>query len=213
MKSETEQQHTSEANHSPECKCLQCAARRTLSSNESLIAELRFAGGVKSIDPVTRDLLRRARAALEGQNAHETRVSSQYRALAEEFIASNDLGEPRRNATRFFADWLDWRNTQKASGETPEGRTCLGCGRSYPCPSDCPAGTASATGIQDIRALLIGELQAGTAVNDDGITYIFLGPITDDTESGISIDHIEAAALHEWLGKALRRSLKAGDAP
>jgi len=34
-------------------------------SNESLISELRFAGNVKSIDPVTRDLLRRAREALE----------------------------------------------------------------------------------------------------------------------------------------------------
>jgi len=38
-----------------------------VTSNESLIAELRFAGNVKSIDPVTRDLLRRAREALEGQ--------------------------------------------------------------------------------------------------------------------------------------------------
>jgi hypothetical protein len=57
--------------------------------------------------------------------------------------------------------------------------------------------------IKRIQPLLIGELQAGTGVNDDGITYIAIGPITEDEESSIGIDEIEARALHEWLGRAL----------
>jgi hypothetical protein len=57
--------------------------------------------------------------------------------------------------------------------------------------------------IKQIHALLIGELQAMTFVNDDGVTYIAIGPITDDDDSAIGIDEIEARALHEWLGKAL----------
>jgi hypothetical protein len=36
----------------------------------ALIAELRFAGVQRSIDPVTRDLLRRARQALQGNGCH-----------------------------------------------------------------------------------------------------------------------------------------------
>lgn len=57
--------------------------------------------------------------------------------------------------------------------------------------------------IKQIHALLIGELQAGTCVNDEGITYIAIGPITDDDDSAVGIDEIEARALHEWLGRAL----------
>jgi hypothetical protein len=51
-------------------------------------------------------------------------------------------------------------------------------------------------------ALLIGEIQAGTFVNDDSVMYIALGPIIDE-ESALSIDEIEARALYEWLGRAL----------
>ena len=58
-----------------QCNC-NAGRLQPLTSNESLISELRFAGNVKSIDPVTRDLLRRAREALEGQNAPETRAGA-----------------------------------------------------------------------------------------------------------------------------------------
>lgn len=57
--------------------------------------------------------------------------------------------------------------------------------------------------IERIHPLLIGELQAGTVVNEHDVTYIAIGPITEDDDSGISIDEIEARALHEWLGRAL----------
>lgn len=57
--------------------------------------------------------------------------------------------------------------------------------------------------IKRINPLLIGELQAGTGENDDGVTYIAIGPITEDDDSGIGIDEIEARALYEWLGRAL----------
>jgi hypothetical protein len=58
--------------------------------------------------------------------------------------------------------------------------------------------------LKQVHPLLIGELQAGICVNDDGCRYIALGPISDDAESAIGIDEIEARALHEWLGRVLR---------
>lgn len=57
--------------------------------------------------------------------------------------------------------------------------------------------------IKRIPGLLIGDLHAGAGVNDDGVTYIAIGPITDDDESHISIDEIEARALCAWLATSL----------
>lgn len=48
-----------------------------------------------------------------------------YRALAEKFIEANDLEEPRRGATRFFADWLDHRRAVETT-ETPPVRDWRG---------------------------------------------------------------------------------------
>ncbi len=61
--------------------------------------------------------------------------------------------------------------------------------------------------IKIIPALLIGELCAGAVVNDDGVTYIGLGPIGEESEMALSVDEVEARALHEWLGRALSESV------
>lgn len=57
--------------------------------------------------------------------------------------------------------------------------------------------------IKRIPALLIGTLQAGAGINDDGVPYIAIGPITEDNDSAISMDEIEARALCTWLAIAL----------
>jgi NADPH-dependent glutamate synthase beta subunit-like oxidoreductase len=39
----------------------------------------------------------------------------------------------------------DVQEAIRAQLETSAQRLCLGCGKPYPCASDCPAGTASPT--------------------------------------------------------------------
>ncbi len=61
--------------------------------------------------------------------------------------------------------------------------------------------------IKYTHPLLIGEIQACTATNDDGVRYIAIGRLTgdddEDEENAIGMDEIEARALHEWLGRVL----------
>lgn len=56
--------------------------------------------------------------------------------------------------------------------------------------------------LKRVSDLLIGELCAGTARNEDGVVYIALGELGDEFDT-LSIDEVEARALHEWLGKVL----------
>jgi hypothetical protein len=61
--------------------------------------------------------------------------------------------------------------------------------------------------IKRIHGLLIGDFQAATWKNDEGVTYIALAPLNEDVEEKtIGIDEIEARALYEWLGRALSLS-------
>ena len=57
--------------------------------------------------------------------------------------------------------------------------------------------------IKQIPALLIGELQAGAFVNDEGVTYIAIAPLDDMPELVVDIDEIEARALCTWLATCL----------
>ena len=65
--------------------------------------------------------------------------------------------------------------------------------------------------IKRIPALLIGDLQAGTAENDHGVTYIAVGPI--DGEEYVSMDEIEARALCTWLATCLGFALTQTEQP
>lgn len=62
--------------------------------------------------------------------------------------------------------------------------------------------------IKRIPALLIGDLQAGTAVNDHDVTFIQMGAI--EGEDYVSIDEIEARALCMWLATSLGFTLTQG---
>jgi hypothetical protein len=62
--------------------------------------------------------------------------------------------------------------------------------------------------LEPIPMLLIGDLCAATITNDHGNVYIGLGSVDriedDGSEPLVSMDEIEAGALYEWLGCALR---------
>lgn len=66
--------------------------------------------------------------------------------------------------------------------------------------------------IKQICGLLIGEFNAATIVNDEGIVYIGMGPVSDsEGEEVLAVDEIEARALYEWLGRALPNGIPKGE--